>query len=183
MSVLRNLKHERFANHVAGGLSQAEAFKSAGFKAKHVDSAASKLAGKPQVTDRIKELTARIAKATVRRVAERVAITTEIIIQELWENAQSGKNVRGGSAVTNRALELIGKELGMFRDPVDKPPVKLEDLPPEVLANMLAEAETAAALERNQAAGAQRGNAPAPTKVKLGPVGEAPTLRSAAEPE
>ena len=103
--------------------------------------------------NRIKELTARIAKAIVRRVAERVAITKEIIIQELWENAQRGKDVRGGSAVTNRALALIGQELGMFRDPEDKPILKLEDLPPETLANMLAEAEALAATEPEAAAG------------------------------
>ena len=61
--------------------------------------------------------------------------------------------MRGGSAVTNRALELIGKELGMFRDPEDKPILKLEDLPPETLANMLAEAEALAATEPEAAAG------------------------------
>ena len=52
----------------------------------------------------------------------------------------------------------------MFRDPVDKPPLKLDELPPETLAKMLAEEETRAALEREQAA-AQGGDAPAPPKV------------------
>ena len=153
MPVLANVKHERFANHIAGGMTQAEAYKSAGFRAKHLDSAASKLAKKAEVADRIQELTARISKATVRRVAERVAITKEIIIQELWENAQRGRDVRGGSAVTNRALELLGQELGMLNDPEEKLPTKLEDLPKETLDAMLAEAE--AELAKKQAASVQ----------------------------
>jgi len=160
MPVLSNLRWERFANNVAGGMTQVEAHKSAGFSAKHVDSAASKLAGKPEVADRIKELTARIAKATVRRVAERVAITKEIIIQELWENAQRGKDVRGGSAVTNRALELIGKEIGMFKEPEAKAPTKLDELPQEVLESMLAEAEAKIGPPKDQAP-----HDPAPPKV------------------
>jgi hypothetical protein len=58
----------------------------------------------------------------------------------------------------------------MFRDPEDKPILKLEDLPPEVLANMLAEAEANAAeaeanAVREREAGAPAGGAPAPPKV------------------
>ncbi len=114
---------------------------------------------------RIKELKRRITNRAVDKAVEETAITKEIVMRKLWENAQRAEQVVGGSAVANRALELLGKELGLFRDPVDKPPVKLEDLPPETLANMLAEAEAGAALEREQAAAAQGGDAPAPPKV------------------
>ena len=62
-----------------------------------------------------------------------------MIISELWENAQEGRKIRGGSAVTNRALELIGKHLGMFQEVQEKPAMTLEELskqPPEVLQAM-----------------------------------------------
>lgn len=117
MPVLANLKHERFANHIAAGMTQAAAYKSAGFKSKHPESPASKISKNPLVAARIKELTRRITNAAVRKATEEVAITKELILRELWENAQRGAQVHGGSAVTNRALELLGKELGLFRDP------------------------------------------------------------------
>jgi hypothetical protein len=141
MPVLNNVKHERFANHIAGGMTQAEAYKASGFRAKHLSSAACKLAGKPQVAARIEELKGRIAKATVKRVAERVAITKETVIQELWDNVQRGKEVKGGSAVVNRALELLGKELGMFSDAPAPLPVSIKDLPDETIRSMLDEVE------------------------------------------
>ena len=52
---------------------------------------------------------------------ERTAITKEWILDKLRENAEKGLALPGGSAVANRALELLGKELGMFQDPADKP--------------------------------------------------------------
>ncbi len=75
----------------------------------------------------------------------------------VWENAQRGAQVHGGSAVTNRALELLGNHLGLFKEPEQKLPVNLEDLPDEVLQRMLVQAEAAAAeLPKD---------APAPPKV------------------
>ena len=52
---------------------------------------------------------------------KRAAITKEWILDKLRENAEKGLALPGGSAVANRALELLGKELGMFQDPADKP--------------------------------------------------------------
>jgi hypothetical protein len=116
------------------------------------------------VAARIKELSRRITNAATRKATEQVAITKELILCELWENAQRGAQVHGGSAVTNRALELLGNHLGLFKEPEQKFPLKLEDLPPETLANMLAEAEAAAATEA-EAGAAHGGVAPAPPKV------------------
>ncbi len=44
-----------------------------------------------------------------------------------------------GSSVANRALELLGTELGMFRNDGPPKPPRLEDLPSEDLERMLAE--------------------------------------------
>ena len=135
---------EKFAKAVATGKTQRAAYKSAGFKAKDADSAASDLANNPKIKQRIRELTARVTDKAV----ERAALTKEWVIEGLRSNAEKALRVEGGSAVANRALELLGKELGLFRDPVDKPPVKLEELPDEVLASMLEEARAEAAKDR-----------------------------------
>jgi hypothetical protein len=60
-------------------------------------------------------------------------------LQKLRENAERAKR-RGQGAVVNRALELIGREIGMFRD---EPPKKLsfEDLTVEALQGLIAELE------------------------------------------
>ena len=80
----------------------------------------------------------------VRNRERRGSGTKEVVIRQLWKNAQRGAQVQGGSVVTNRALELLGKELGMFKEPEVKPPMTLEELskqPPEALQAMLEEAE------------------------------------------
>ena len=84
-------------------------------------------------------------------------------MEKLRENAEEALQVKGGSAVANRALELLGNHLGLFKEPEQKLPMKLEDLPPETLANMLVEAEALAAKEPETAG--QAGDAPAPPKV------------------
>ena len=52
----------------------------------------------------------------------------------------------------NRALELIGKELGMFVDRGIQLPVRLADLPDSTIDSMLKEAEEAVARENAIAA-------------------------------
>src|ERR1019366_8208140 len=160
MPVLDRPSWEKFAKAVASGKTQRAAYKACGFKAKDADSAASDLDNNPKVKQRIKELTARVTDKAI----ERAALTKEWVLEGLRSNAEKALQVEGGSAVANRALELLGNHLGLFKEPEQKLPLRLEDLPPEVLANMLVEAEAAAALEREQAA-AQGGDAPAPPKV------------------
>ncbi len=141
MPVLPDPKHERFASLVASGKNKTEAYKSAGFTAKFPEQAAWKMANGSQVKSRIEELTARVSDKIVQRTAEKVATTKEWVLEKLRDNAEEALSVKGGSAVANRALELLGKELGLFREPEVKVPTKLEDLPQETLEAMLAEAE------------------------------------------
>jgi hypothetical protein len=100
----------------------------------------------------------------VERTAERVALTKEWVLEKLRENAEEALQVKGGSAVANRALELLGNHLGLFKEPEQKLPVNLEDLPPGTLERMLEQADAKAAQEA-QAAADQGGDAPAPPKV------------------
>ncbi len=49
----------------------------------------------------------------IEKAVEKVAISRAWVLQELGENAEGE---RGQGAVVNRALELIGREIGMFTD-------------------------------------------------------------------
>ena len=124
-------------------------------------SSTSKPSGTPaSLRSRIRELTSRVTAKAI----ERAALTKEWVLEGLRSNAEKALQVEGGSAVANRALELLGNHLGLFKEPEQKLPLRLEDLPPETLANMLAEAEARAATEA-EAGAAQGGDAPAPPKV------------------
>ncbi len=75
----------------------------------------------------------------VEKAVEKAAISRGWVLQELRENADRAKK-RGQGAVVNRALELIGREIGMFGD---APPKKigLDDLNLEALEALAAELE------------------------------------------
>ena len=61
------------------------------------------------------------------------------MIESLRANAEKAMKSPYGSSVANRALELLGTELGMFRNDGPPKPPRLEDLPTEDLERMLAE--------------------------------------------
>lgn len=139
MPILPDLKWERFAAAVAKGTPQAEAYKSAGFNTKFPDSAASKLARKPEVAARIRTLKSRVTDLGVSKAGAKLAIDKEWVLRELIDNAELAK-IAGAWGPRNRSIELIGKELGMFGDIQPPPPPKtLEDLPSEILEQILRE--------------------------------------------
>lgn len=137
MPVLSNLKWERFANHLVKGKTQPEAYKLSGYRGKYPDKAASAIAQNPGVKARVDELKARIERRSTAQAIDATAITKEVIMRALWENAEAGKSIRGGSAVRNRALELIGKEIGMFVDREAAKAPALEDLSTADLERLL----------------------------------------------
>lgn len=102
MPVLENQRHEAFAQALAKGKSASEAYVLAGYKAN--DGNASTLKGKQKVASRVAELQA--------MVAERVVVDREWVLAKLIENATNNQATNPGAS--NKALELIGKELGMF---------------------------------------------------------------------
>ena len=136
MPVLENVRHERFVNYIVKGMSQAEAYKSAGFRGKNVDTNASEILRRPEVKARLKELTSRISKSAVAQASAKLAIDKEWVLRVLVENVERGKAVKGGSSVVNRAAELIGKHLGMFQDGTDKP-LNVEDLTADQIRQLL----------------------------------------------
>ena len=75
MPVLRNAKHELFAQELAKGTTATEAYVIAGYKPD--DGTACKLAGKPDIQDRVQEITG--------KGAELAAVTVASILIELEE--------------------------------------------------------------------------------------------------
>lgn len=125
MSVLRNPQHEHFATLVAAGANFTAAAKAAGYSEVSAASRGCRVAQLPAVTARIAELSAR--KVEIAQVS--AGISKSYVLETLYENVQRAmqkreiKNLQGvvvgfqyEGNVANRALELIGKELGMFVD-------------------------------------------------------------------
>lgn len=120
MPVLENPRHERFAQELAKGKTADEAYEAAGF-GQHRGNA-SRLKGNESIAARVEEL--------LGRAATRVEISKSWVLGKLVENAnralqqfpvldKDGKETgefRYEGSVANRALELVGKELGMFVD-------------------------------------------------------------------
>lgn len=131
MPTLPNAKHERFAQALAGGASQIEAYALAGYKAHRGN--ASSLAQSKNILERVAKLLAEretIHSQGVAKAIEQTAATEEWIINKLIQNVErastaepvlDSKGNRTGEyrydgAVVNRSLELLGKQRGMFID-------------------------------------------------------------------
>lgn len=129
MPALDNAQHELFAQQIAKGSSQRDAYKAAGYKVKSdaaADANASRLLSTDKVSARVRELQEFISERTV----EKSAVSKAWVIAKLVENverAMQGEAVLDAQGtptgewkyngnVANRALELIGKEQGMFVD-------------------------------------------------------------------
>ena len=114
MPVLRNVKHEKFAQEIANGKNSLEAYKCVGFKPDQRN--ADRLRAREDVGRRIDEiLTERNRRLTLstERAIEKAAITKADVIGMLIEDrALARANVQASAAI--RAAELLGKELGMF---------------------------------------------------------------------
>ena len=130
MPVLENPKHEMFAQGLASGLTIDKAYEQAGFKPSLANGCV--LKNKPHILKRIKELLEereKIHQEATAKAIEATSLSKEWVLARLKENAEralqiipvmgpdgpSGEYKYEGS-VANRALELIGKELQMFKD-------------------------------------------------------------------
>jgi hypothetical protein len=111
--ILQNAKQALFAQIVAKGVSQTEAAKTAGYSEKTACEQGSRLARNVHIKARIEELRQRSAEQAV--VA--IAIDNAWVIQKLVgivEKCTSKDHYAPQAA--NKSLELLGKDLGMFRD-------------------------------------------------------------------
>lgn len=137
MGTLRNPRYERFAQELANGTNQAFAYMAAGYRtnAKAAAVSANRLLNRSEgkaIRERVAEILAEreeIHQRTLARTIEQTAVDKSWVLARLIENANNcavigddGKPLAASAA--NRALELIGKEIGMF---VDKSEVTVND--------------------------------------------------------
>lgn len=131
MPILSDPRHERFAQNLAAGMKQGEAYEKAGFKANRGNAA--RLNADENIRTRVAEILRgrETFLQDVSKVAvEKTGLTKAWVLDRLRENADramtsepvrdhdgnpTGEYTYQGN-VANRALELIGKELGMFVD-------------------------------------------------------------------
>jgi phage terminase small subunit len=122
---LKNNKHEHFAHLVARGESPANAYVLCGHSKNGARQSGNRLLRKPEVRARVEQL----KKAISERQIEKIALDRDWVVTMLMENATRAMqwepirdragNPTGGytyqGGVANKALELLGKELGMFQ--------------------------------------------------------------------
>lgn len=112
MPQLENVRHEKFARLVAAGDHASVAYVGAGYSAKNPETAkaaASRLLSDVNVSARVAEIRAELEQAAQKAAT----VTKEWIVEKLRENALRALEIDQGN-VANRALELLGKEIGMF---------------------------------------------------------------------
>ena len=119
MSILKNQRHELFAQGIAAGKSADQAYKEAGYEKDRGN--ATRLTANDSIKARVAEL--------LSRASEGVVISKQWVIERLVENvnramqaSKAGDNgeYKYDGSVANRALELLGKELGMFVERVEQ---------------------------------------------------------------
>ena len=120
MPLLRNPRHERFAEALASGRPTVEAYVHAGYAADPANAA--RLRRSPEIMARVEELQAAVARRLERREAKKagrsidrtemsVAQLTEMLLAD-WELARELKQM--SAAIS--ALEKLGKLHGLFVD-------------------------------------------------------------------
>jgi hypothetical protein len=113
MPVLRNPRHERFAQLLAGGKTATDAYELAGYK--RDDGNSSHLAKNEKITGRVQEITTDMFKrerATAAGAAERAVITLHSLI-EMAQEARKGAMEVGQFSAAVAATKEIGVLAGI----------------------------------------------------------------------
>jgi hypothetical protein len=127
MSALPNTRHELFCQYLTQGKSQTAAYTAAGFAGGAGN--ACTLAHRPEIEARVAELVAEKTSGRTNldanadlehaRAVNQALATSEIdpawIISELMENVKAAREA-GQFAAANKALELLGREVGLFQE-------------------------------------------------------------------
>jgi hypothetical protein len=141
MSMLKNAKHEHFAHLVAKGASATEAYVQAGYSCNGAATSGMRLLKNADICSRVAGIRANV----IAIAAEKTSVTKAWVLEQLVETvamAKAAEPVLDGEgkpigeykqnlAAGNRALELIGKELGMFIDRKEIRTGDLDDIPHE----------------------------------------------------
>lgn len=150
MPILKNQRHEHFAQLVSNGESATRAYVLAGFSESGARQNSSRLMANDDVRLRIDSLRATKEKQhakAVTQVVEEAAIDKAWVMAQLVENVRMAKaaepvtdqegnpvgEYRQNLAAANKALELLGKEFGMFVDRKEVRSGPLDGMTPEDL--------------------------------------------------
>jgi phage terminase small subunit len=121
MAILKNHRHEAFAQALARGKNATEAHAEAGYKANR--STACQLKRNPSISKRVAELQeeqlAIHQQATVEAVAN-AKVTIESLIAEAEAARLKAMSEKGGAAAAVTALTAKAKLAGMWREKVDQ---------------------------------------------------------------
>ena len=165
MSALSNNRHERFCIGIAGGQTAENAYIEAGYSPRGAAQSASRLLRNADIRARIDALQETIADQAM----EAVALTKSYVIQGLMtiaDQCMQAKPIRDRSGAilgyspykpmaAIRALELLGKELGMFAPPQQRKPTRKFETTEE-LEQRLAEVNREIEATRQRIAESQR---------------------------
>jgi phage terminase small subunit len=138
MPVLKNSRHELFAQNLAKGLTQDQSYLEAGYKPNRRN-AARLLKTNEDIRNRVAELQTR----NVQKQDEMAKITTERLLVMAEEARTKAMSERGGSAAAIAAITAIAKLSGKWIE-------KSETLTRTDDLNQLTDAELAAIIKRDQ---------------------------------
>jgi hypothetical protein len=128
---LKNAKHEHFAQLVAKGEKASRAYVTAGYSKAGAEQSANRLLKNADVCERIAQLRAAIEQPSRERAIEKAAVDKAWVLHNLTQIVKMGMAVEpvrdeegnelgelkaANLPAANKALELVGKELGMFID-------------------------------------------------------------------
>jgi hypothetical protein len=121
MAVLKNPRHEAFAQALARGMSATAAYVEGGYKANRHNAAA--LAREEHIRTRVAELQEEQLAIHKQATAEAVAnakVTIESLIAEAEAARAKAMSEKGGAAAAVSALTAKAKLAGMWREKVDQ---------------------------------------------------------------
>jgi phage terminase small subunit len=131
VSVLKNQRHEHFAQLVAGGKDATAAYVAAGYSQGGAAQSAIRLLKVANVCSRIAELRKAVEEPARERAIEKAAVSKAWVLERLTRIVDLGMAVEpvkddqgrevgeikvANLPAANTALGMIGKELGMFID-------------------------------------------------------------------
>ena len=126
MAVLKNPRHEQFVQLIAAGVSHGKAYTCAGFSSSNPDSTGKRLLKTVQIQQRLNEIQNLAAQSKMQQAAVdrnwvlamlRLNVERSMkLVTPLDEKGNPVGEFKYEGSVANRALELLGKELGLFID-------------------------------------------------------------------
>lgn len=171
MALLNNRRHEHFAQLVAKGEKPGRAYVTAGYSEKGADQSAARLLRDAQICSRVDELREAVEKPSRERAIEKAAVDKAWVLANLVkvvsmgmatepirdeEGNETGELKAANLPAANKALELVGKELGMFVDRKEVRTGLLDALPHDDLKQLRDAIDSLGTVGRPVAGGASR---------------------------